>query len=141
MALALAEQGDQDIGARHLVAAGGLDMDRRPLDDPLEAGRGLRIAPSVADQPGEVLVQELGEIPLELLQFDTAGAKHRGGVRVVAKGKKKVLQRRVLVPAVIRERQGAMERLFEVAGQHTEATLPSWSAPERDAPGTGWLEG
>ena len=99
-------------------------MDGRALDHALEPGRRLRVAAAVTDQAGEVLVQELGEIALELLQLDAAGAEDGGGVRVVAKRKKEMLQRRILVPAIIRERQGAMERLFEVAGQHTEATLP-----------------
>jgi hypothetical protein len=41
MALALGEDGDEHVGARHLLAARGLDMDDRALDNALETGRGL----------------------------------------------------------------------------------------------------
>ena len=41
MAFTLGEDRHQHIGARHLLAAGGLHMDHGALDHPLEAGGGL----------------------------------------------------------------------------------------------------
>ena len=73
VALALGEQGDQHVGARHLVAAGGLHMDGGALDHALEAGGRLRVAGTFRDQPGQVLVEELGEVALQLLDIDAAG--------------------------------------------------------------------
>ncbi len=113
--LALREQGDEDVGAGDLVAAGGLDVDGGALDDTLEAGGGLGVARAVGGEPGEVLVEELGEVGAQLVEVDPAGAQHGGGVGVVGEPEQEVLERGVLVPAVAGERQGAVQRLFEVA--------------------------
>ena len=114
MALALGEQRHQHVGAGHLVAAGGLHVDRGALHHALEAGGGLRIARPVGGQPGKVLVEELGQIAAQLVEIDAAGAQHRGGVGVVGQAEQQMLQRRIFVTALAGERQGAMQRLFEV---------------------------
>ena len=62
MALALAEQRHQHVGAGHLVAAGGLHMDRGALHHALEAGGRLGVAGPVGGQAREVLVEELGQV-------------------------------------------------------------------------------
>jgi hypothetical protein len=118
MALPLGEEGDEHIGARHLVPAGGLDMDGRALDDPLEAGSRLRVAGALGHEAREVLVEELGQVALQLVIVDTAGAQHGRRVGVVGEGEKEVLQCRVFVPAFIGQSEGAVERLLEIAGQH-----------------------
>ncbi len=47
MALALGEHGDEHVGAGHLLAAGGLDVDDGALDHALETGGGLGIVAAV----------------------------------------------------------------------------------------------
>src|SRR5574339_40082 len=44
------EDRDQHIGAGHLLAAGGLHMNDRALDDALESGRGLGILAAIRDE-------------------------------------------------------------------------------------------
>ncbi len=114
MALALAEQRDQHVGAGHLVAAGRLHMDRGALHDALEAGGGLRIARPIGGQPGEILVEEFGQVIAQLVEIDAAGLQHGGGVGVVRQAEQQMFQGGILVPPFTGERQGAMKRLFEV---------------------------
>ena len=89
-------------------------MDRGALHDALEAGGGLRIARPVGGQAGEILVEEFGQIGAQLVQIDAAGPQHRRGIGVVRQAEQQMLQGRVLVAAFARERQGAVQRLFEV---------------------------
>jgi len=118
MAFALAEQGDEHIGPRHLILARGLDMDGGALDHALESRRRLGIARPVGGEAGEVLIKEFREIGAQLVQIDAAGAQHGGGVAVVGQAEQKMLERSVFVPAIACEGEGTVERLFEIAGQH-----------------------
>ena len=118
MALAFAEQRHQHVGAGDLVAAGGLDMDGGALHHPLEAGGRLGVARPVGGQACEVLVKELGQIRAQLVEVDAAGAQHGGRVRVVGQAQQEVLQRRVFMATLAGKRQGAVERLLKVPGQH-----------------------
>ena len=112
MALAFGKQGHQHVGAGHLIAAGGLHMNGRALDHALEAGGRLRVAGAVGGQAGQVLVEELREVRPQLVQIDPAGPQHRRGVGIVRESQQQVLQRRIFVPALAGEGQGAMQRLF-----------------------------
>jgi hypothetical protein len=112
VALALAEERDQDVGAGDFVAAGALDVDGGALDDALEAGGGLGVAGAIGGQAGEVLVEEFAEVLAQLVEIDAAGAEDGGGVAVVGEAEEKVLQRRIFVPALAGEREGAMQRLL-----------------------------
>ena len=116
MAFPLAEQGDEHVGAGDLVAAGALHVDRRPLHHALEAGSRLRVAGAVGGQAAQVLVEELAQILAQLVEIDAAGAEHGCGVAVIGEAQQQVFQRRILVTPLACERQGSMERLFEVAG-------------------------
>ena len=89
-------------------------MDGRALHHALEAGGGLGVAGALRHQPGQVLVQELGQVALQLLDVHAAGPQHVRRVAVVGQGEEEVLKGRVLVPALIGEAEGAVERLFEV---------------------------
>ena len=62
MALALAEQGDQHIGARHLVAPAALHVYSGALHDALETSGRLRVTGPVGSEAGQVLVEELAEV-------------------------------------------------------------------------------
>ena len=112
MRLALAEHGDQHIGAGHLVAAGALHVDRRALHHALERGGGLRLGGAVGGQAGQVLVEELGQVGAQLVQVDAAGAQHGGGVAVVGECEQQVLERRIFVASVAGERERTVECLL-----------------------------
>ncbi len=111
----LGEQGDEDVGAGDLVAAGGLDMDGGALDDALEAGGGLGIAGAVGGEACEVLVEEFAQVRAQLVEIDPAGAQHGGCVGVVGKAEQQMLEGGVFVTAIAGQGQGAVQRLFEVA--------------------------
>ena len=108
MALALAEEGDQHVGAGDFVAAGALDVDGGALNDSLEPGRGLRVARAIGGQAREILVEELAEVLAELVEIDAAGAQHGGGVAIVGQAEQEVFERGVFMPALAGERKGAM---------------------------------
>ncbi|MGT2487719.1 hypothetical protein ACU4GA_20985 [Methylobacterium oryzae CBMB20] len=112
MALALGEDRHQHVGARHLLAARGLDVDHRALDHALEPGRGLGVLPAVAGEVGELGIDVVDQAALERLDLDVAGAHDRGRVLVIHQGEQEMFQRRVFVPALPGERQGAVEGLF-----------------------------
>jgi hypothetical protein len=50
MAFPFRKDRDENVGARHFLAARGLDMDNGTLDDALEAGCGLRVLIITSDQ-------------------------------------------------------------------------------------------
>ena len=114
VALALGEQRHQHVRPGHLVAAGGLHVDRRALHDALEPGGRLRVARPVGGQAGQVLVEELAQIGAQLVQVHPAGAQHGRRVGVVRQPEQQMLQGGVFVAAFARERQRAMQRLFEI---------------------------
>ena len=115
MALALGEDGDQHVGAGHLLAARRLHVDDGALDDALEAGGRLGILVAVADQVLELALEIGGQTAPQLVEIDVARAHDRGGVLIIDQREQKMFERRVFVVALIGERQGTVERLFKVA--------------------------
>ena len=65
--------------------------------------------------PARSLSRNSIEVGAQLVEIDAAGAQHGGGVGVLGQAEQQVLQRRVFVPALAGEGEGAVERLFEVA--------------------------
>ena len=57
MALALGEDGDEHVGPRHLLAAGGLHVHHGAMDDALEAGRRLRLGRILGDERAQIVVE------------------------------------------------------------------------------------
>ncbi len=112
MALALGEDRHEHVRSRHLLATGGLHMDHRALDHALEPRRRLGVLTAVADQVGEFGIDIFDEAALQRVDLDIAGPHDGGGVLVVHEGEQEVLQRRIFVPALAGERQGAVESLF-----------------------------
>ena len=123
MALALGEDGDQDIGAGHFLAAGGLDMDRRALQHALEAGGGLGLAAVVGDQIAELAVDVVDEVAAQALDIDTAGPHHRDGIRILGQRQQEMLERREFMPALIGIGERPVQRLLEIGRQHRALLL------------------
>jgi len=115
MALPFGEDGHQHIGAGDILAAGGLDVNDRALDDALETGRGLGVFAVVHHKRAELIVHIAGEGPPQGTEVDFAGAHHGGGFFVVDQRQEQVLQRRIFVLSLIGVSDGAMQGFFELA--------------------------
>ena len=117
MALALGEDRDEHVGARHFLAARRLHVDHRALDDALEAGRRLGVLAAVRDEVLELGVDVLDEVAAQHVEIDIAGAHHGGGVLVLDQRQQEMLERRVFVATLVGGGESAVEGLFEAAGE------------------------
>ena len=117
VALALGEDRDKHIGARNLLAPGGLHMHDGAMDDALEARAWAAASPSWSRTR---LVSSLSMKSVELgaqpVEIDVAGPHDRRRIPVVEERQKQVFQRGVFVMALVGVFDGAMEQ-----------TLPSCS--------------
>ncbi len=87
-------------------------MDHRPLDHPLEAGRGLGVLASVAGQVREFGVDIFDEAAAQRVDLDVAGPHHGGCVLVVHQGEKQMFERRVFVAAFAGQGERPVKGLF-----------------------------
>ena len=113
------EQGNQEIGPGHFLAARRLHMDDGALDHTLKARRGLRLGPLRPVQGDELGFDEFGQVPAKFVQVDAAGAEHGHRVLVIGEGQQQVLEGGVFMPALGGQGQGPMQGLLEIAGQHS----------------------
>ena len=118
MSLALGENGDKHVGAGHLFAARRLDVERGALDDALEAVGRLGLLLAVDNEVFQFRIEVLDDRLAQRVEVDPAGAQHRRRVDVVDQREQQMLQRRVFVTALIRQRQRFAKRLFERAGEN-----------------------
>ena len=136
MALALGEDGDEHVGARHLLAAGGLHVHDGAMDHALEAGGGLGVAMRVEHERGQLVVEIAGELVAQQIEIDVAGAHDRRRVTVVDQRQEQMLERRVFVAALVGVLQSAPESLLETGRErsHLDPTLsPSCIAADARA--------
>ena len=109
MRLALGEQRDENVGARHLLAAGGLDVNDGALDDALEARRRFRLFAVFKFQIGEFILDKFVKLPAQKIHVDIAGPHHRRRIAIVGEREQKMLERRQLVIAFRRQRDGVVQ--------------------------------
>ena len=88
-------------------------MDHRALNHALETGGGFGVVVAFHHQVVELAVDVIDEIALELFEIDVARAHHGGGVLILDQRQQEVLERRVLVMALVRERERAVQGLFQ----------------------------
>src|SRR6185437_15936736 len=131
IALALREEGDQDVRAGDFVAARGLDVEDRALDHALEAAGRRRVGGAVGDKRAELIVQILLHRRAQFVAADPAGGHHLRGMFVVDQRNQKVLEGRILVPALAGLPQGIVEGLFEFASEtrHLDGHSPPAEEP------------
>jgi hypothetical protein len=111
---AFGKDGDKDIGARHFVAARGLDVNRGALDDALESGgRHGFGAFDIGDEGGQVIVDEIDQGLFQRVKVNRARLHHAGGVGFVDEGQQEMFQRGEFVAAGIGQGQRAVDGLLE----------------------------
>ncbi len=115
MALALGEHRDQHVGAGHLLAARGLDMDRGALQHALEARGRLGILAVVGHQIVEFVVDIAEHVAAQPVEIDAAGPQYGNGVLVLGQRQQQMLEGGVFVPPLVGVGQGPVQRLFQIA--------------------------
>ena len=83
IAFTLGEEGDEDVGAGHLVSPGGLDVEDRSLDHALEPACRSRVGAAVGDERSQLVVEIMLHGSAKLVAVDPAGGHHLGGMFVV----------------------------------------------------------
>jgi len=115
MAFPFGKEGHKDICAGYLFAASRLDVDNGALKDSLEPGCRLGIAVIVVhNEAREFDIDMLDKVGAKLLKINVAGMKNGHGVGVVKQGEQKVLKRCILMPTLVGQGEGMMERSFEI---------------------------
>jgi hypothetical protein len=127
----LAEDRDQHVGARHLLLAGGLDVQDRALDHALESERRLGVDLPVLGDAGRLLGDMLRELLAQVVHVGAAGAQHLGGRRIVEQREQEVLHGDELVALLPRLHEGHVQADFELLSNHV--TFP----PSRTAADAG----
>ena len=125
MALAFGEDRDQDVGTGHFLTPRGLNVNHRALDDTLEARRRLGVVGAIGDQVFEFGLEIVDETGAQLVEVDAAGAHDGCRIRVIDQRQEQMFERRVLVMALVRNRQCAMQGLFK-ALRKSRHSRPLW---------------
>ncbi len=87
-------------------------MDDGALDHALESGRRLGVVIAVIDQVLQLALEIGGQTAPQLVQIYITCPHHRGGILVVDQRQQEMLQRGILVMALIGQRQCAVEGLL-----------------------------
>ncbi len=114
LAILLAEQGNQHVGAGDLLLSGGLYVEHRPLQHPLEAERRLRLAGITLGDQRRRFLDEGDDVLAQFRIIAAAGAQHLGGGWIVEQAQQQVLDRHVLVPLLPRLLEGVIQGEFEL---------------------------
>ena len=117
VAFALGENGHKHVRAGHFLAAGRLNMDDGPLDNPLEAGCGFGILVITRDEVRQFIVDVIADSLAKRIEIDIAGAHDGCGIRVVDQRQKEMFQRRIFVVTLICKGQCLVQRLLETWGK------------------------
>ena len=133
VALTLGEDGNQHIGAGHLLTAGRLHMDNGALDDALETRSRLRLIAIVDNQAGQFGVDVVLKVPAQQGQIDIAGAHDGRRIAVIYQGQQQMLERGVFVLPLVRDGESPVKGIFETAREcwHCESLLLFHGALQR----------
>ncbi len=135
--LGLGEDGDEEVAAVDLIAAGALDVEDGALEDAADAdglvdgawwwcggggfGVGFGVGGRVGGDVGEalgVLFDEGLELAADLLDVALTGEDDLAGARVVEECEQEVLEGDVLVPATLGVGDRGVDGLLEFSAQH-----------------------
>ncbi len=119
----LAEDGDQHIGARHLLLAvgGRLHVHDGALDHALEAQRRLRVHLVRTRHHRGVVGDEVLQVRTEVFDVGGAGAQHLRGRRVVQQRKQQVLHRNEFVAGLACFNERHVQAHFQFLRDHASS--------------------
>ena len=120
MAFPFGEDGDQHIGAGHLVPARRLDVDHGALDHALETGGRLGVVAMLDDQAAQFVVEIGFEVLFQKRDIDIARLHHAGGVAVIGQRQEQMLQGRIFMFALVGVSNRAVEGLFQIARERRQ---------------------
>ena len=123
VALLLAEDRDQHVADADFLLAARLHVEHRPLQHPLEAERRLHLALLAFLEARGRLIDVLLELLAQLREIRAAGAQHLAHLGGVEYREQQVLDRQILVTRLARLVKGVVEAVFELVGQHFDASL------------------
>ena len=113
MALALGEDRNEHVGARDLLAAGGLHVHDGAVDHALEAGRRLRFGRVLGDKRAQIVVEIGRDAGAQRVDVDGTRAHDGGRVAVVEKSEQKMLKGCVFVAAFVGGFERPMQRALQ----------------------------
>jgi len=87
-------------------------MNDGTLHHPLEAGSGFGIGCHRRPQAVQFVVDEIGQLLLQLGEVDAAGLQNRRRILVLGQRQEQMFEGRILVPALGGQCQSAMQGLF-----------------------------
>ena len=116
MTLLLAENGDEHVGDADFFLAGGLHVEHRPLQYPLEAQRRLHLAVFVIGQPRRGAIEVVVQRVLELVDVRPAGPQDLAHLRGIEDRQQQVLDRQEFVTCVTGLGKGVVQTEFELLG-------------------------
>ena len=127
MAFALGKDGNQHVGAAHLLAARRLYVDHRALDHPVETGRRLGVLVEIGHQIGEFVVDIVDKRVAQAVEIDVAGAHDGDRVLVLGQRQQQVLKRRIFLVAFVGQGQRRVKHFFKAFGKRRQWLLRSSS--------------
>ena len=87
---------------------------------------GFEILGAVGDQIVEFGFEIGDQATAQLVEVDIAGPHHRRRVLILDQGEQQMLERGVFVMALVGERQGPVERLFETTRERRHFSVSSF---------------
>jgi len=113
----LTEQRHQHIEAGDLLLAGGLDVEHRALQHPLEPQGRLHVGLLGVDER-RGLADEVAELAPQAIEAGAAGLQHVADARHVQQREQQVLDGDELVALRARLLEGGVEAVFQFLAQH-----------------------
>ncbi len=113
-----AENGDQYVGAQHLVLAGRLNVVQRTLQYPLETNGGLCIAGILALEFRHVVGQHLEQVVFQRFDIGAAGLEDTERRCVFEQSQQHVLDRQEFVTPVTRFLVSLADGEFKILAEH-----------------------
>jgi|SRR6516162_988662 hypothetical protein len=115
VAFALREHSHENVCACHLLAAGGLNVNRRPLQYALKACCRLRVVAVRGDEVAELVIDIAQNLAAQPTEVDTASTQYSDRVLILDQRQQQMFERGIFVPALIGAAESPMQRLFEIA--------------------------
>jgi late competence protein required for DNA uptake (superfamily II DNA/RNA helicase) len=115
MAFPLSEHCDENVRARYLLAARGLNVNCRALQDALKARSRLCVIAACGNEIGKLIVDVVQNLAAQGIEIDAASTQHPDRILILGKRQQQMFERGVFVPALIGVSESPMQRPFKIA--------------------------